>query len=374
MGKITTEINGMGTKKRIIRLGKEAQSRFNGNTFEKRSLSPQIVHKLNNSLAIMIGYAQLSLNRTTDPEVKRQLEEIINEAQKASQIIKDIVFLKKKEGAKKEIQDINVLVEAVLEEKMQALNSKNINVLKQLSMDIPLTYLNSNQIQKILLSLINNAEKVISESGKMGEIKVSTYKIEDQIEIIVSHNGQVTDGMEIEQELGGIYDILTEHGGTLRQESERGKGETFILTLPITVWDHKKRVDGEKTKKDLKGMKGLVIDDDNNIVNMTSKFLEEQGCEISSANDMKVAIGILEALSPLEEFDFIICDIKMPEISGIDFYEIIQKRWPTLKDRIIFSTGDILSDQTRRFINSISNPCLEKPFTLTELKEAINRL
>jgi CheY-like chemotaxis protein len=367
-------LNGMETKKRNAQLVREVQCGLDEEALNARNALPQLVHKLNNCLASVIGYAQLSLNRTTDPELQKQLGEIIKEAQKASQIIRDHVSLMKQEKPIREIQDINVLIEAVLEKKITGLNSKNINVVRKLSPSLPLTYLDPKQIQQVFLNLINNAEKAISESGGFGEIQITTRKIEDRVEIMISHNGRGTQETVAGQELGISYDILSEHGGTMRQESEWGRGATFIVTLPITVLERKKRENGERVKKDLKGMKGLVIDDDTNIVNMTSTFLEELGCEISTATDMKIAISLLEALGSIEEFDFIICDIKMPEMSGIDFYNIVQKKWPILKDRIIFSTGDILGDQTGMFINSVPNPCLEKPFNLTDLKEAINKL
>ena len=367
-------LNGMETKKRNAQLVREVQCGLDEEALNARNALPQLVHKLNNCLASVIGYAQLSLNRTTDPELQKQLGEIIKEAQKASQIIRDHVSLMKQEKPIREIQDINVLIEAVLEKKITGLNSKNINVVRKLSPSLPLTYLDPKQIQQVFLNLINNAEKAISESGGFGEIQITTRKIEDRVEIMISHNGRGTQETVAGQELGISYDILSEHGGTMKQESEWGRGATFIVTLPITVLERKKRENGERVKKDLKGMKGLVIDDDTNIVNMTSTFLEELGCEISTATDMKIAISLLEALGSIEEFDFIICDIKMPEMSGIDFYNIVQKKWPILKDRIIFSTGDILGDQTGMFINSVPNPCLEKPFNLTDLKEAINKL
>lgn len=384
-----SELDGMETKKTEGRLGIEEQWSLEREAFNMRNVFPELVHKLNNSLASVIGYAQLSLHRTTDPELKKELGEIIKEAQRASQIIRDHISLMRKERPRKEIQDINGLIEAVLEKKTAGLNLKNINVVKELSPSIPLTYVDPKQIQQVLLNLINNAEKAISEFRGVGEIRVKTRKVKDQIEITISDNGpgiqegdifRIINPCSTTKEKGtglGLaisHDVLVEHGGTMRLESEWGKGATFIMTLPLTVLESKKREKGESVKKDLKGMKGLVIDDDLNIVNMISTYLEEQGCEISTATDMKMALNILEALTSIEEFDFIICDIKMPEVSGIDFYHIVEKKWPVLKNRIIFSTGDILGDATRAFIASALNPCIEKPFNFIDLKEVINKL
>ena len=384
-----SELDGMETKKTEGQLGIEEQWSLEREAFNVRNVFPELVHKLNNSIASVIGYAQLSLNRTIDPEVKKELGEIIKEAQRASQIIRDHIILMRKERPRKEIQDINGLIEAVLEKKTAGLNLKNINVVKELSPSIPLTYVDPKQIQQVFLNLVNNAEKAISEFRRFGEIKVKTSMVKDQIEITISDNGpgiQEGDIFRIinpcsttkEKRTGlGLaisHGILVEHGGTMRLESEWGKGATFIMTLPLTVVKSKKREKGEGVKRDLKGMKGLVIDDDLNIVNMISTYLEDQGCEISTATDMKMALNILEALTSIEEFDFIICDIKMPEVSGIDFYHIVEKKWPVLKNRIIFSTGDILCDATRAFIASALNPCIEKPFNFIDLKEVINKL
>jgi len=64
----------------------------------------------------------------------------------------------------------------------------------------------------------------------------------------------------------------------------------------------------------------------------------------------------------------------MPEMSGSDFYHIAKEKKPSLRDRIIFSTGDALGDTTQAFIESVSNPYIEKPFDLSAVKELIIKL
>lgn len=88
------------------------------------------------------------------------------------------------------------------------------------------------------------------------------------------------------------------------------------------------------------------------------------------ALDVETALSIIER----QAFDFVICDIRMPGMSGIEFYRIIEEKKPSLKDRIIFSTGDILSDTTRAFFELVTNPQVEKPFNFDELKEVIIKL
>ncbi len=358
-------------------------------TFPPSNFYPELVHKLNGPLATVIGYAQLLLLRELDPEVKKELGQIIKEAHRASQILKDHMNLIRREKPRKEVADLNSLIDAVLEDKTLQLKLRKIDVVREPSPNIPLIQVDPKQIMQVLLNLINNAEEAISEFRGFGEIKVKTYMRKDTIEIVISD-----DGPGIQQEnIPKIFDpffttkvnrtglglaisrgILEEHDGTLRVESERGRGATFVITLPITVIESKEKEKRQRLERDLKGMKGLVIDDDLNIVNMISMYLEEQGCVISTATDIKIALSVVEALTFIEEFDFIICDIKMPEMSGIDFFHVVEKKTPILKDRIIFSTGDVLSDATREFICSIPNPYIEKPFNLSELKEIIKKM
>ena len=117
----------------------------------------------------------------------------------------------------------------------------------------------------------------------------------------------------------------------------------------------------------MRGMKGLVIDDNPIILNIVFKYLKHQGCEIMIASDVKTALNLVKG----KDFDFVICDIKMQGLGGPDFYRIVQEKKPSLKDCIIFATGDVQSDSTKAFIDSVTNPYIEKPFSLNELKEII---
>jgi signal transduction histidine kinase len=152
-------------------------------------LTPEIIHKLNMPLASVIGYAELLLPRMTDPEEKKTLEKIREEAKRASEIIKAFVDFIRKENPKKEVVDLNELIEEVSRAKIHTLNLRNISLVKELSPSIPLTLLDSEQIQKALLNLINNAEEAISEFHGFGEIRVKTSIMDGQIEVTVSDDG-----------------------------------------------------------------------------------------------------------------------------------------------------------------------------------------
>jgi len=346
-------------------------------------LIPDLVHNLNGPLASVLGYTQLLLDKVTDREVKEDVEKIIEEAQRASQIIKGLVIFTKKREPRIEPVDLNELIERVFERKAHQLNLRNIDVVKELSPSIPLTKADPRQIQQVLLNLIGNAEEAITAFHGFGEVRVKTRVEGRQIKIVISDDGPgipeenideifdpffTTKGRGVGLGLSISNDIIAEHGGTLRVESRYGVGTTFIVTLPIIEIEEKEKVEmGKRIGKSLKEMKGLVIDDEPTILDLLSRYLEHEGCEIHTAVDVKTALGIVEQ----KGFDFVVCDLKMPGMGGADFYRVIQEKKPFLAKRIIFATGDVLSDKTRAFIDSVPAPFIEKPFNLIELKKLL---
>lgn len=349
-------------------------------------LTPEIIHKLNMPLASVIGYAELLLPRMTDPEEKKTLEKIREEAKRASEIIKAFVDFIRKENPKKEVVNLNELIEEVSRAKTHALNLRNISLVKELSPSIPLTLLDSEQIQKALLNLINNAEEAISEFHGFGEIRVKTSVMDGQIEVTVSDDGPgipkeniskifdplfTTKGKGIGLGLAISNDILIRHGGTIKVKSELGKGATFIFHLPLLeIKGDRIKEEGAMVEAELKGKKGLVVDDDLNFLNLVYKYLGLQGCEIITASDVETALVTIEQ----RDFDFVICDMKMPGMSGAHFYHFVKEKKPSLKDRTIFITGDVMGERTKTFMETIANPHIEKPFDLNELKKVIIKM
>jgi CheY-like chemotaxis protein len=61
-------------------------------------------------------------------------------------------------------------------------------------------------------------------------------------------------------------------------------------------------------------------------------------------------------------FDFIFCDLMMPEMSGMDVFAEISRRYPEMTERVFFMTGGVYSPEVRAFIASVPNRCLQKPF------------
>jgi CheY-like chemotaxis protein len=123
--------------------------------------------------------------------------------------------------------------------------------------------------------------------------------------------------------------------------------------------------DNQNPKKNV-----LVIEDEPIIARVCSRILALDGYDSSIADSGETALDMFNE----KEYDIYICDIKMPGMSGIEFYNFIKKDHPDRINRLIMITGDLLSSETREFLRDINIPYILKPFTPDELREAIDKL
>jgi CheY-like chemotaxis protein len=70
-------------------------------------------------------------------------------------------------------------------------------------------------------------------------------------------------------------------------------------------------------------------------------------------------------------FDAVICDVNMPELSGVDFYRRLELKDPDLARRVVFCSGGVFGEATREFIEATRNPVLHKPLTPEALLDAV---
>ncbi|MBA7561779.1 hypothetical protein ES708_03422 [subsurface metagenome] len=71
------------------------------------------------------------------------------------------------------------------------------------------------------------------------------------------------------------------------------------------------------------------------------------------------------------DYDLLLVDIKTPVMDGKQLYRYIKKRYPELADRVIFTTGDVASDDTQSFLERTGRPFLPKPFSPDELRAMV---
>jgi len=109
----------------------------------------------------------------------------------------------------------------------------------------------------------------------------------------------------------------------------------------------------------------LVVEDEPAISGVCQRVLTREGFQVDIAANGRVAQDMIEE----KQYDLCLIDIRTPKMNGQELFQWIQKRYPQLSGRVIFTTGDIMSGDTEVFINQTGRPFLPKPFTAEELKE-----
>lgn len=168
--------------------------------------------------------------------------------------------------------------------------------------------------------------------------------------------------------LSVCHGVVQELGGSIRVSSEPGRGSTFTVRLPLAGPELTLI---EEPDPELSGMRGrvLVVDDEPRVLAVLSRMMGE-------AHDVVAVGSAQEALDQLARglpFDVIVCDLLMPETSGIDLYRILEQQSPELARRVVFLSGGTNTNMAGDFLQGIPNQSLEKPPSKLGLLRAIDR-
>ena len=249
----------------------------------------------------------------------------------------------------------------------------------------PFVEADEGELVQVFTNLLVNAYHAVGD-GKSNEheVRVVTYTDEGGRAVV-----EVRDtGCGIPPEnLSGIFDpffttkaigegtglglsichgIVTALGGRLTVESAVGKGSVFRVVLPPAT---RRREGPEKAPAEAPSLRRgriLVIDDEMAVgAAMTRVFKRE--------HSVVVEMEARDALARLatEDFDVIFCDLMMPTMSGVEFYEALVKAKPAAARRIVFMTGGAFTERSKDFLESVANVSIAKPFDVGSLRAVL---
>jgi CheY-like chemotaxis protein len=106
----------------------------------------------------------------------------------------------------------------------------------------------------------------------------------------------------------------------------------------------------------------LVIDDEPIVGQLVTKLLADH--DVVTETSGRAALA---RLAGGDRFDRILCDVMMPELSGMDFYAELGRLEPGLRSRVVFLSGGAFTENAQRFLDSVPNRRLAKPFDVDAL-------
>lgn len=114
----------------------------------------------------------------------------------------------------------------------------------------------------------------------------------------------------------------------------------------------------------------LVIDDERAVRDLISDALNIEGHEVFTAENGKEGLDLIGQY----RFDLVFCDLRMPEMDGQALYEQVQRDHPQVLKRIVFVTAQANSADYGPFLRETGIPVIEKPFTLSQLRQAVTKM
>jgi signal transduction histidine kinase/CheY-like chemotaxis protein len=355
-----------------------------------------IAHEINNPLTAILGGASVLAYDIENPEHKETLEAIAHEAQRAADLVKNLLAFSRRQSGNMQVRAISDIIRDTCGLVRHQLKLKNIRLTVGVPDKSPLVKVNSLQIEQVILNLINNAEHAIEMEGRSdGNITVEVEEEQDTVTIHIIDNGigmptevrdSIYDPFFTTKEVGkgtglGLsiaQGIIHAHQGKIVCSSGLHAGAVFTVILPRA----KEEVATEASEPAAKAgmeikppapidpqsqLRILVVDDEELIRSALSRFLKAYHFDVVTAQDGQEALAIAHR----EVFDLVISDIRMPRMNGLEFYRGMLEVDRIYRQRFIFMTGDLISTDLITKVRETPCPCLEKPFSFERLLELI---
>ncbi len=352
-----------------------------------------VAHELNNPLTSISGYAQLLLRmRELDEETRTDLEQIRQQADRAGRIVRNLLMFAREHKPERALAQINDVIQSALALQVYQLRVDNIAVQLELDPNLPPTVVDPHQLQQVFLNLITNARQAMAERGS-GVLTIRTTSVEvagqPYVQVSITDTGIGIPPEHLEKifnpffttkpvgqgtglGLSICYGIIQEHQGQIWAESRVGVGTTMHLRLPL-INEDAGFIQAATPPSEIDSgpeQRVLVVDDEESVRRMLQRLLNELGHQTTTVGDVDSALQELSR----QHYDLVITDLRMPQKSGFDLSQSIQRLHPHLADRIIFISGDTLSTLQPHQKEQLQGKLLTKPFSIPQLAELLRNL
>lgn len=349
-------------------------------------LASGVAHDFNNSLAAILGRAQLILRRVKDEELIRSLGIIVTAAEDAASTVRRIqTFARKSVATELELLDVGNLLRDAIEitrtrwENEALAAGLNIDVVLNAEPDSFIAG-NASELREVFVNLIVNAVDAMPHGGSL---KICCQRKGERIKLRFADTGT---GMKEEVRerifepfyttkgvhgtglgLAVSYGIIERHQGMISVESRLGKGTTFNIDLPFAENHEQSKPAAEKTLT-TRSLSVLVIDDE--------EFVRETLAEMLSALDHRVQTvdGGPAALKKIaaEDFDVVFTDLAMPEMDGWETARAIHQQKANLP--VVLVTGYGATAQPPSGEQDLVAAIIGKPFDFNQVTAILARV
>jgi PAS domain S-box-containing protein len=355
-------------------------------------LAAGVAHEINNPLAWVMSNLEVAMDRVRRGPPDPEMEELIVESRMGAERVRDIVrdlrvFARSEAESGGGCDPVAVARASLSMTRNELRHRAQVEAHLEAS---PAVAIPERQLGQVLVNLLMNAAQAIGE-GAAGEnrIRVAVHADGEGVAVEVRDSGcgmapavrerifepffttKPGEGMGLGLAL--CQTMVQEAGGRIDVESEPGKGSTFRVWLPPcveattpppgavapAVTPAPLHLPGERRRL-------LLVDDEPLVGKTVARALPEH--DVDYVPDAREA---LERLHRGARYDALICDLMMPEMTGMELAQRLADERHELARRMVFLTGGAFTDRARAFVALTRAPVVEKPFEQALLKECV---
>jgi two-component system NtrC family sensor kinase len=354
-----------------------------------------VAHELNSPLSVIKGYLELIVaHHEITPETRADLEIVAQECDRAAKLTRQFLSFARRRSPRREVVDVHVLIQRVADLRRCDIAAAGIELFMDLAADLPSTEADPDQVQQLVINLLDNAIQAMASSPAPRTLRITTrLKTHAALRISVEDSGPGVppelqsrifepffttkpEGVGTGLGLSIAHGIMAEHHGRISCGRSTLGGAALHLEFPIvkgeaaasaTAAACDRRSPVKTAPAAPASARVLVLDDEKLIAELLSEMLGVLG------HEPVVCLSPLAALEMLQtrRFDLVISDFRMPGMNGAEFHQTLANMNPALARRVIFLTGDVVNEETQRYLASTGNPHLEKPFQLGRLEAVV---
>ena len=363
-------------------------------------------HDIRTPMNAIIGFTNIAMKHEPEPEVRGCLEKIRESSDHLLTLINDVLDISRIESGKIKFAPIGVdiveVADTVLSIMYGFLSNRNITFHTHLA--IPETryvLADAVRIREVLVNILGNAVKFTDDGGSItftsdylpgadDRHMIVRYRVTDTgvgmtkefVKHIFDEFSQEESSARTHYKGSGLGMAISKRyvdlmDGNISVESEKGKGSTFTVELPLELTEadkvQKQASPGDST--DLAGVKILMAEDNDLNAEIAMVQLEELGIHITRASDGKEALKIFASNQP-GTFDIILMDIMMPKMNGYEATKAIralQNRPDARTIPIIAMTANAFAEDVQASLDAGMNDHLSKPIVIDEVVKTIAR-
>ena len=360
------------------------------------SLAAGVAHEINNPLAYILANLQHLATEIDgsqlSPEVKASLQEVLTEslegARRTRAIVRDLSSLSPREQTAPEPVDVRAVLQSCINVATNEIRHR-ATLVRDLA-EVPPVMGDRTRLAQVFLNLLVNAAHAIPEgraSAHRITVRTRLESTQGVVQVDIADTGcgipianrtRIFEPFFTTKSLGhgtglGLSicrGIVTSLGGDISVASLPGGGSTFTVSLrpaPSHLEPPQRPPAPGEVPESERTARLLVIDDDPGVARALRRALLQQ--------DVTMAIGGLAGIAAFERehFDVVLCDVMMPEATGMDVHRRLGELRPGAQLAIVFVTGGTFTEEARAFLEAIPNPRISKPFEVEDVRAAVRR-